>query len=295
MVENSFRGSKKILMINTLAYLGPEGTFSHKAALKYIENQKMELISYDSILDVIDAVDTDQCTHAIVPVENSIEGSINVVLDELVKRKDLSIIAEYDIQIIHNLLAQKNCDPKKLKTIYSHYQPIAQCKYTLKKLYPNVELIPLSSTAKASIMVSEKKDCNIAAIGNSLSAEIYDLKIIERTINDFVDNKTKFIVLTKSEAKASGHDKTSIAFTVRADKPGTLYKILGIFADKKINLTKIESRPTKENIGNYVFFIDFEGHTSESLITEAMQEIKQHSISLNVLGSYHILEGDQNA
>ena len=241
-----------------------------------------ELIAFDSILDVLDAVETEGVDIGVVPIENSIEGPVGVTLDLLVHNYDLKIRREVIIPISHNLLINPDADIEDIKFVYSHIQALSQCRKFTEGL--NVVVNATPSTSAAAEMVKGKK--NEAAIGTKRAAEIYGLKVVASDIQDYKNNVTRFVVLAKKDHEPTGKDKTSIIFSIMEDKPGGLYEILGIFADKKINLTKIESRPSKEKLGSYIFFVDFQGHRTDEQIGYILNIIRSKVGYIKVLGSY---------
>lgn len=264
--------------MDLVSFLGPSGTFSQEAAEKISDN----LISLCTIPAVMDSVETNKCKYGIVPIENSIEGPVGITLDSLAHNFDLKIFKEIIIPINHCLLINPDAEISDITDIYSHNQAIAQCQgYIFDKNFNQHFTV---STAKACEFIKDNK--NFAAIGNSKASEIYGLKIADSKIQDMKNNETRFVVLSKESHKYTGSDKTSIIFSVDDDRPGQLYEILGIFNRFNVNLTKIESRPSKEGLGNYLFFIDFQGHITEAHIIEILNEIEEKSIFLKILGSY---------
>jgi len=220
----------------------------------------------------------------IVPIENSVEGPVGLTLDLLVHRFNLKIEREIIISINHNLLSSDSVNIEDIQDVYSHSQALAQCQNYLekRKMKPH---FTLSTAAAAKSIVGMKK---AAAIGTLKVAEFYDLKVIDRNIQDIDNNKTRFVVLSKKDHEITGNDKTSILFSLFEDNPGGLHDILGIFAKNLINLTKIESRPSKEGLGKYIFFVDFEGHRNEKKLKNVLNIIKTKTSFTKVLGSYPI-------
>lgn len=262
-----------------VAYLGPKATFTHQAAIKSFGSD-IDFISCKMLSDVIDEVETGRANFAVVPVENSTEGSVNATLDKLVNT-DLKVVNEINMKISHFLVSKSKIE--NVKVIYSHQQALAQCNHWIKNNLPNVEIFPVSSTAQAAKLAMANK--NSAAITSEMASQMYGLNIIASNIQDTKANRTRFFILGNSGTKKTGKDKTSIVFTIK-DKVNVLYNILSIFSKNKINLTKIESRPTKKVIWQYIFFIDFDGHIDDKKIANAIKEIKQHCVFLKVLGSY---------
>lgn len=271
-----------------IAYLGPEGTFSQKAAKLYIKREGInaDLIAFPTFHDVLYAVDREEVDEAIVPVENSTEGTIGVVQDMLVKEVDLKINGEIVLAVHNCLLAKKDIPLKEIEEVISHTQPLEHCRGWIRKHLPHAKITPASSTADAAKRAAASSNEKICTIGSDELADIYGLKILVKDVNDYKDNVTRFIILAKSDAKPTGSDKTSIVFSAIADKPGGLYAILGEFSQKGINLTKIESRPSKKALGDYFFFVDIEGHRKDKNITQALSDIVNKVSFLKVLGSY---------
>ena len=261
-----------------ISFLGPKGTFTHQAASELGD----ELIPYCNIPAVAESVYSGEVTYGVVPIENSIEGSVGITLDLLAHDYDLKIYQEIIIPINQNLIVNPGCELKDIENVYSHSQAIAQCnKFILKhKIQPHYSV----STARAvkDIIGDNSK----AAIGNVKAAELYNLEILKANIQDVDNNQTRFVVLSNKEHKPTGSDKTSIIFSIYEDHPGGLYNILGIFEKDNINLTKIESRPSKKGLGKYMFFVDFNGHKDSKTIRNIIKEIDENTYFLKVLGSY---------
>ncbi len=261
-----------------IGFLGPVGTFTEEAAALVGNN----LVAFDTILQVLDAVEKNEVDVGVVPIENSIEGPVGITLDLLVHDYDLKIKREIIIPISHNLLINPKTNINNIKFVNSHMQALSQCRNFIESL--NVVVNATPSTSAAAEMV--KGNNNSAAIGTKRAAEIYGLKIVETDIQDYKNNVTRFVVISKKDHRRTGNDKTSIVFSIVEDKPGGLYEILGLFADNNINLTKIESRPSKEKLGNYIFFVDLEGHRTDELIRYILNIIRSKVGYIKVLGSY---------
>ena len=281
-----------------VGFLGPEGTFSEEASKIYLKRipGKIELIPYTTVHDLLFAVDRGKIKEAITPIENSIEGTVGVVTDMLVRDVRLMIRQEIVIPIYHYLIAQKGVHLNEVSDVISHPQALDQCKEFLKKKLPKVKLHLSYSTSDAvrqvATSIGEKiiahgrvKGSVFAAIGSKSSAKLYDLKILAQKINA-KENQTRFIVLAKKDHARTGKDKTSVVFSISSDRPGGLHDILSEFAVRNINLTKIESRPSKRALGDYYFFADMEGHRQDRVIAEALREIKRKASLLKLLGSY---------
>lgn len=269
--------------MSRIGFLGPHGTYTEEAASKL--NGK--LIPYNSIIEVMEAVKKNKVDMGVVPIENSIEGPVGITLDLLVHDYDLKIIGEIILPISHNLLLNREGSIEDIKKIYSHIQALSQCRKFIGKM--DFKPIATPSTSGAAEMVKYEKDA--AAIGSKKAAELYDLNIFANDIQDYENNSTRFVIISMDYCKPSGHDKTSIVFSLFEDRPGGLYDVLGEFANCNINLTKIESRPSKKKLGKYIFFIDFLGHFSDKKVKNILNNIKDKVSYVKILGSYPI-EGD---
>ncbi|WP_409201052.1 prephenate dehydratase [Methanobrevibacter sp. DSM 116169] len=261
-----------------IAFLGPEGTFTHEAASKITNN----LISYCSIPAVMESIESGKHLKGIVPIENSIEGSVGITLDSLVHNFNLMISGEIILPINHHLLANPNTTFSEITDVYSHQQALAQCQKFISENNLNAHYALSTASAAKNILNID----NAGAIGTSKAAELYGLNKIKSNIQDNDNNQTRFVILSKKDHEITGNDKTSIAFSIFEDYPGQLHEILGIFAKKTINLTKIESRPSKERLGKYIFFVDFLGHRNNDDIKEILNDIKDKVPFLKILGSY---------
>ncbi len=259
--------------------LGPEGSFSEKASKQWNNNARLQY--YEDIPDTVDALLKGEVDYSIVPVENSIEGSITLTLD-LLMESELQITGEVIVQINHNLLSKGS--RRDIKIIMSIPQALSQCRKFIKKNFRNVEVRSSLSTSHAAKLASESKD--IAAIASRESAQRYGLDILAENIQDVNENYTRFIVIGKNTPHASGNDKTSIIVYLEKNRPGALYEILSEFANKSIDLTKIESRPTKKLLGDYLFYIDMKGHIEDETIKETLDKVKDKVGMLKILGSY---------
>lgn len=263
-----------------VAYFGPVATFTHLAAMRYFGSSAV-LIPAEGIKDVFESVYSGQTEYGVVPVENSNEGVVSYTLDMFMDY-DLKISGEVMLKISHNLLSRSG-DKTKIKKIYSHPQPTAQCRKWLERNVPGIPIIESTSTAKAAEMAS--KEDAAAAIASEVAAKIYDLHFVERHIEDYKDNYTRFFVISWEPSKRTGTDKTSIMFSTK-DRPGALFTILEPFKQAKINLTKIESRPSKRKAWEYIFFVDMGGHMDDKKVKKAIDEVKEGCLYLKILGSY---------
>jgi chorismate mutase/prephenate dehydratase len=234
-----------------------------------------------TISDVFREVESEAASYGVVPIENSTEGVINHTLDEFMT-SSLKICGEVALRIHHHLLGQGD-DLTKIRKIYSHQQSLAQCRHWLDSHAPEIELVDVSSNAEAARRVAAEPAA--AAIAGEAAAEIYGLNVISRNIEDEPDNTTRFLVIGRRETPASGTDKTSL-LVYTDNRPGALYAILEPFARNGISMTRIESRPSRLGMWNYVFFIDIEGHVTDTDVVTALQELAQSASRVTVLGSY---------
>jgi chorismate mutase/prephenate dehydratase len=264
-----------------VAFQGEKGAYSESAVYKFF-GASVDVKPCRDLTEAFESVDKQESKFGVVPVENSLEGSINQTYD-LFLEHDLKVYGEVIVRVSHCLLANKGTTLKQVKTVYSHPQALAQCRNFLER--SGWELIPTYDTAGSAKMLKEKKLRDAAAIASERAAELYGLKILAREIEDNLNNYTRFFVLSKEDSPKTGNDKTSIIFAA-AHKPGSLYQALGEFAKRGISLTKIESRPTKQTPWEYNFYLDFEGHRSEPRCIEALEALKEYSAFIKILGSY---------
>jgi len=266
-----------------VAYLGPPATFTHLASLKKFGSQ-VEYLACNSIADVFCEVERGKAEYGVIPIENSIEGAVSHSLDMFVD-SDLKICSQIILDVSHNLLA--NCPKSKIRRIYSNPQVFGQCRIWLQENLPGVDKIEVSSTTRAAQIAARQKSS--ACIASLLAARVYSLKIIARDIEDSPHNITRFLVVGNSDVGATGRDRTSIMFSIK-DKVGALHEMLLPFKKHKINLTKIESRPSKKKAWDYYFYLDLEGHRDNPRIKRAISELESRCKFLKVLGSYPIGE-----
>ncbi len=276
-------------MKTKIAYLGPPGTFTEEALDKYINIGKLEKsiekIPYPNMGEVIKSVDRGETAEGIVPIENSLEGSVNITLDFLTFESEAKIIREITIPIKHSLIGKEKFAPDKIRKIISHPHATAQCKNYISTYLKGVEIVAANSTAEA-IKILKKEENRIAAIGTKTAARIYGLEIIESDIEDNKDNKTRFVFVGNSIQPKSGKDRTSIVCFLKQDRPGSLFSILKEFAERNINLTRLESRPAKKDLGDYIFLIDLDGHLHDKEIYEAIDVLRKTVYLVKILGSY---------
>jgi len=260
--------------------LGPLGTFTHLAALRHF-GSSAAFVPVDSIKKVFENVESHKVEYGVVPIENSNEGVVSHTLDMFMD-SDLQVVAEIILEVSHNLLSRQS-NRSKIKKIYSHPQGLAQCRGWLEANMPGVPIAESTSTARAAELAA--KDPKAAAIASEIAARMYDLNIVERDIQDSRRNITRFLVISNEFPHRTGNDKTSIMFSIK-HKPGSLYDVLLPFKRAKINLTKIESRPSKRKAWEYIFFVDMEGHVEDKKVKKAIDALTENCLYLKVLGSY---------
>ncbi|NKB81662.1 MAG: prephenate dehydratase [Nitrospirales bacterium] len=264
----------------TVAYLGPPATFTHLAALKKFGESAM-CLPVNGIKDVFEEVERGRVRFGVVPIENSTEGVVNYTLDLFID-SNLFIYGEVMQEVSHHLLS-KSSNVKDIQAIYSHPHAIAQCRNWLETNFPNVPVAETPSTAKAAEKCQE--EANAGAIASELAAQLYDLHIVKSRIEDNINNFTRFLILSQQPSERTGKDKTSVMLSVK-DRAGALYDLVRPFASHGINMTKIESRPSRRKAWEYIFFVDFEGHQEEERVRKALEELTNRCLFLKVLGSY---------
>lgn len=264
-----------------VAYLGPEGTFTQQASLKHFGHSAV-VIPFSAIDEVFREVEAGGVNYGVVPVENSTEGVVNHTLDNFMG-SNLKICGEVELRIHHNLMVSDVTNVSSISRIYSHSQSLAQCRKWLDAHYPNAERIAVSSNAEAAKRL--KGEWNAAAIAGSMAAELYGLKMIAEKIEDQPDNSTRFLIIGQQAVLQSGVDKTSIVVAMR-NEPGALHNLLEPFHRHSIDLTRVETRPSRTGAWTYVFFIDFVGHVDDPLINAVLKEVASRCADLKLLGSY---------
>lgn len=262
-----------------VAYLGPQCTFTHAATQKQF-GHSANTIAMDGIDDVFRAVEAGAADYGVVPVENSTEGVISHTLD-LFQDSVLSICGEVELRIHHHLLV--NNSEVKVDRVLAHQQALAQCRVWLDTRLPHAERVAVSSNSEAARRAAEEQGA--AAIASDTAAELYGLTILEHNIEDKPDNTTRFLVIGKQQVMASGNDKTSLLISVQ-NKPGSLYRMLKPMATHDISMTRIESRPSRQQMWEYVFYIDVEGHREDAAVAKALDALEQEAFAVKVLGSY---------
>ncbi|MBT7951395.1 MAG: prephenate dehydratase [Gammaproteobacteria bacterium] len=263
-----------------VAYLGPEATFTQSAALKHFGHSVITKAQI-SIAEVFREVESGACHYGVVPIENSIEGAVNYTLDLLVN-SSLKICGEVHLRIHHNLMTKAK-ELQGIERVYSHQQSLAQCRSWLENNLPGAERIAVSSNAEAAKRALD--DEAASAIAGEVAAERYQLPILAVNIEDEPDNTTRFLVLGRNNTQSSGNDKTSILFA-NSNEPGALQKSLACISDNNVNMSRIESRPSRQGMWEYVFFVDIDGHADDEIIATVLQQLDQHAKMMKVLGSY---------
>lgn len=270
-------------MTRRLAYLGPQGTYSEEAAMLY--DAEAELVAATTLPGVIQRVRGGEADEGIVPVENSLEGTVTFTADLLIQEMTLKIKSELVLPIHHCLLGKPGGSAEDVEVIYSHPQSLGQCRGYLQQRFPGASLMPsLSNSSAVSDMLRSER--RALAIAGKRATLFFDVQILEEEIEDNHSNATRFIVLAEEGSAPTGKDKTSICFHFDADRPGSLVGVLQEFSSRGINLNKIESRPTRRSLGRYFFLADVEGHHDDDDVRDALEAIGEKVSMLKVLGSY---------
>jgi prephenate dehydratase len=266
-----------------IGYLGPAGTYTEQAALLYAPDA--EFTPLPTINAVGAGVANGDLDAGVVPIENSLEGSVTFTQDLLITQTGLSIRNEVVIPIDHFLVAPPGVEADQVRVIFSHPQALAQCRTYLESRFPLAQNEASLSTA-AAVADMQGSPVPAAAICPQRATELYDVQVLDRGIQDNPINQTRFAVLARTDHAMTGHDRTSICFSFTVDRPGSLYHCIGEFAQRNINLVKIESRPTKQALGRYIFLIDCDGHRQETDVAAALEGLRQRVDMLKILGSY---------
>lgn len=276
-------------MVKLIAHLGPSGTYTETVALAYGEilkkttQEEYVLSPYPSIAQTLYSTANGETNLAIVPVENSVHGTVTITLDTIWELNNLQIQQGLDLPVLHCLLSRGR-SLKGIKTVYSHPQALAQCQKWLEKNLPHARLIATNSTTEALKHINQEPTSG--AIASKRASELYNLPIIATQINDYPDNCTRFWVVSLEKSNYGTH--ISLAFSFEENRPGILVKPLQIFAEKKVNLSKIESRPTKRILGEYLFFMDLEGNMKEKAIKTSLKELSNITKDLKIFGNYNV-------
>lgn len=279
-------------MTTSIGYLGPKGTFT-KIAVDAMFNGDIKK-AYKNIPECIYAVVNNEVDYAVLPLENAIEGTVNLTLDYLIQAKDAHIVSEVIVPIQQHLMVHPNNKNlmEQLEEIHSHSHAIAQCHHFLNENLPNVPTHSVTSTGAAAKFVRDNPDLKVAAIANQLAAKEYGLEIIKKDIHDFDNNHTRFVVINKNNTELTSNKleekgyKTTVIVTLPSDQPGALHQVLSAFAWRGLNLSKIESRPMKTGLGKYFFLIDIEQKMDDVLIPNAIKEMESLGCAITILGSY---------
>ena len=276
-----------------VGFLGPEGTFTEEALLSEAEYANAELVPFTSLVDVLEATRDGAVDLGFVPLENAIEGTVRDILDSLIFEFDLLIQREVVLDIHLHLMAPPGTRLADIECVVSIPMASAQCRSFLNERLSRAEVLPSNSTADAARQLSQRRagvdtdERPTAAIAPRLAAKLYGLDILAEDIEDHPDNQTRFVAVAPRGIPApTGHDRTSIACFQRSDHPGSLYGILGQFAARNINLSKLESRPTKKALGEYCFIIDFEGHVADAVVSDCLRDLHAELAGVKFLGSY---------
>ena len=265
----------------SVAFLGPEGTFTQAAALKHFGHSVVTK-SMSAIDEVFREVSSGAVNYGVVPIENSTEGVVNHTLDSFLE-SSLKICGEVELRIHHHFMRGANTRAENITRVYSHSQSLAQCRKWLDAHYPNIERVPVSSNAEAARRV--QGEWNSAAIAGDMAEQLYSLEKMHENIEDYPDNSTRFLVIGRDDVQASGDDKTSIIVSVH-NEPGALYSLLEPFQSHGVDLTRVETRPARSGKWSYVFFIDFMGHCVDENVKHALDVVRERVADLRILGSY---------
>jgi prephenate dehydratase len=271
----------------TIGFLGPPGTFTEEALLADDELARSELVSFPTIQEVLAASDRGEVGAGFVPMENSIEGTVPVTLDHLVFESDLLIQSEAVLDIHLHLLAPPGSALGDIEEVVSYPHASAQCRRFLRETLPEATVVASNSTAEAARLVGEEASPRRAAVAPLLAGRLYGLETVAERIEDFSENQTRFVLVAAGTIPApTGHDKTSIVCFQKADHPGSLHEMLSHFSARSLNLTKIESRPTKRGLGDYCFVIDLDGHLADEVVSDCLRELRSSLAGVKFLGSY---------
>ncbi len=263
-----------------IAYLGPEGTFTQAAALKQF-GHSVHTLPMASIPAVFHDVESGEAHYGVVPVENSTEGVISHTLDMFIN-SPLRINGEVELRIHHNLMSRAT-ELRQIERIYAHQQSLAQCRDWLDEHMSGVDQITVASNAEAARIASKESDA--AAIASEVAAEIYDLQVLARNIEDEPDNTTRFLVIGKQSPAASGNDKTSLLISAH-NRPGALYELLSPFSENGVSMSRIESRPSRRGNWDYLFFVDIDGHVEDWNVNQALEKLQSSATMFRILGAY---------
>ena len=270
-----------------VGFMGPHGTFTEQALLSQPDLAAADTRPFDSIPDVLNGLVTGEVDLGFVPIENAIEGAVNVTQDALAFDLDLRIQREVVLDVQLNLLALPGTQLADIHTVVSFPVAVAQCRSFLREHIPDAEIQAATSTAEAARQVGEQRLEGVATISNPLAAELYGLEAIAEAVEDHTGNQTRFLLLAREGVPGpTGHDKTSVVVFQRANEPGSLLAILHEFAARNIDLSRLESRPTRRVLGDYCFLLDFEGHIGDEVVADCLRDLKMKQGDIKFLGSY---------
>jgi prephenate dehydratase len=273
--------------LRRIAFLGPPGTFTEEALLGEADLSHAEVVAMPTIGDVLAATHDRVVDAGFVPIENSIEGTVSATLDHLVFDADLLVQREVVLDIHLHLLGAPGTSLADVRQVVSFPHASAQCRAFLQRALPEAEIVASNSTAEAARIVGEERPSGMAALAPALAAKLYGLELLAAAVEDHADNQTRFVLVAPDVIpRATGHDRTSIVCFQRADRPGSLHQILGQFAARSINLSKLESRPTKRALGTYCFVIDLDGHVTDEVVGDCLRELHMELADVKFLGSY---------
>ena len=275
-----------------VGFLGPRGTFAEEALLTQRDLAEADQVPLRTVPHVITAVERGEVDVGLVPLENSIEGPVAVTLDTLAFDTDLLIQREVDLPVSLHLCGLEGARLADIRTVISHPNPLGQCRAWLAAKLPEAEMVVANSTADAANQVAESGRRDFASIGTAHGARLFGLEVLASEIEDHPENETRFVLVGHGVPAPTGHDKTSVVCFQREDRPGSLLAILQEFAARGINLTKLESRPTKRGLGEYCFFIDFQGHVADEVVADCLRHLAANQAEVKFLGSYAVA-GDE--
>jgi prephenate dehydratase len=271
----------------TIAFFGPAGTFTEEALFTQPDFAEAEVVPLATLAEVLEAVCAGQADLGFVPIENSIEGTVNATVDSLVFEVDLLIQREVVLDVHMQLMAPPGTELGDVRRVLSFPHASAQCRGYLARTLPTAEVVPTNSTAEAARIVGAEGRGDSAALAPRLAAELYGLEILASAVEDHPDNQTRFVALAPTGVPApTGHDKTSIVCFQQEDRPGSLHAILSEFSARSINLTKLESRPTKRGLGDYCFLIDLQGHIADEVVADCLRVLHAEQAGVKFLGSF---------